>query len=145
MKHKTLQQLIKLRKFNWVNSGITKENFPEQKNDFREGEVKLFSFDKTMLSEDVIKEMDKEGYSPCTIRELLSWDGWNGKDFIVGLGSLWRRPGGGRRIPVLGRDGVGRTLCLGWFGGGWAGVDRFAALCKCPSDTLSLESRIKTS
>lgn len=140
---KTLQQLIKAKKFDWVNPKI-ENNFTavEVSNDT---EYKLFHFDTFISSEDAIREIEKEGYRPANISELLSWEDWNEKDWVISLGSVVGVRGG-RIVPVLDEDGSGRYFFLCWFAGGWDADCRFLA-CKSdsaiPSDTLSLENRIK--
>ena len=114
-------------KLDYCNSDITEENFPEQGK--REKVSKIFKFDKNMISEEAIAEMDKEGYRPATIYELLEWD-WDGKDWIFALGSVWQDRSGDRRVPYLSRGGSLRELHLCWFGYGWSGLCRFAAVRK---------------
>lgn len=127
---KNLKQLIKQNKLDWVNSNITEKNFPIQPEDNEKAEYKLFNFDRYISSEDAIKEMDKDDFRPATIRELLSWKDWNGKDFVVGLGSVWRGGLGNRYVPILYCDGEGRVLDLGWCGGVWHGNFRFLGVRK---------------
>lgn len=55
METKTLKKIIESKKFDWVNSVITEENFPKQ--EIRKGEYKLFHFKKYISSEDASKEM----------------------------------------------------------------------------------------
>lgn len=57
-------------------------------------EAKLFHFDFPICSEDVIFEMEKNGYRPATLAELLSLgkrnlDTWTEKAHIIALGSFW--------------------------------------------------------
>ncbi len=129
---KTLKQLIDSKKFDWVNSDIEK-NFKLEK--VRNLEYKLFHFDKYISSENTIKEMEKDGYIPANLTELLSWKDWNGKDFVVALGSV-AGVGGDRRVACLRRDDSGRRLDLGWFDAGWGGSVRFLAVRNLDSQTL---------
>ena len=66
-------------------------------------EVEIFHFGKKMTSEEVIAELDKKGYEPASIYELLEYaeKDWNGKDLVVALGSVWRDLRGHRRVPDL--------------------------------------------
>jgi len=142
MKTKTkvsLKDLIKKMKFNWVNSDITPENFPQE--DIRSSDYKLYHFDKYITSENAVAEMQKEGYQPANIYELLSWKDWNGKDFVVGLGSSCALSGR-RFVPCL-HDWDGRHLNLVWWDGGWYGFYRFLAVRASsletkPSGTVAL-------
>ncbi len=130
---KTLKQLIESQKFNWVNSSITSDNFPIQP--IRNSDYKLFHFDKFISSKDAIKEMEKKGYLPANIYELLSWKDWNDKDFVIALGSV-ADVGSRRYVACLRRLGSRRGLSLGWFDGGWGDYCRFLAVRNLDSQTL---------
>lgn len=144
----TLKSLIKAKKLDYVNFNITAKNFPAPKEigtDF-----KLFHFDKSIASEDVIKAMEAEGYHPADLYELLSFD-WNGTDWVAALGSVCEVDGY-RVVPHLDGGGSGRGLGLGWWVDGWDSLCRFLAV-RLSSDAktsalghsgiLSLEAAIK--
>ncbi|MCG2695058.1 hypothetical protein L6261_03190, partial [Candidatus Parcubacteria bacterium] len=84
-------------------------------------------------SEQVIAEMDKVGYRPATIWELLALGiaqpNLQMEFPIIALGSLCVL-GGERRVAGLYRDAVGRSLYLGWFGRDWRDDCRFAGVRK---------------
>lgn len=118
-----LKDLIK--GFDYVNPNITVENFPvpeEIGTDF-----KLFHFDRYISSDNAIKEMEKEGYKPARLYELLTWKDWNDKDWIVALGSVCEVDGD-RRVPCLSRYDSERRLSLDWWGGDWYAFCRFLAV-----------------
>ena len=117
-----IMKLIKNQKFDWVNSNIREGLFETPKE--VSGDFKLFHFDKRLSSEDAIKEMEKEGYSPANAWELLNWKDWNNKDFVVALGSVGEVDGS-RHVPVLGRDDSKRCLHLIWWVSGWDACCRF--------------------
>ena len=123
----TLKNLLKNLKLNYANSDITEVNFPNTKRLLTD--AKIFQFNRTISSEDAIKEMEKEGYKPANLRELLSWGAknWNGQDFVVALGQAWRGPLGGRYVPCLGAWYGERGLGLGYLGLDWDGCCRFLA------------------
>lgn len=118
----SLSSLIKKGNLGYVNSNITAELFPAPKiirNDF-----KLYHFNKRISSEDAVKEMEKDGYAPANIYELLSWKEWNGTDWVVGLGSVhW--VDGDRHVPCLTRGGSERILYLSWWDADWDSDCRF--------------------
>lgn len=120
-----LKDLIAQGKFTFVNSSITPENFPEEP--IRSDDYKLFHFDKYITSEDAVKEIESAGYLPANIYELLSWKDWNGKDWVVGLGSSCALDVD-RRVPDLGGFSSGRDLDLGWWDGRWDDAYRFLAV-----------------
>lgn len=136
-KKQSLEDLIKKGKFTYVNSSITKENFPQE--EIRSEKYKLFHFDRSISSEDAISEMTKEGYSPANIYELLSWTEWNDKDWVVGLGSV-AEVVGSRRVPYLDRDGSERSLFLTWRDIGWDADCRFLAVRTSSLETKSSDT-----
>lgn len=119
---KTFTALTK--RFGYVNPNIEK-NFTLEP--VRNSEYKLFHFDKYISSEDAIKEMEKEGFVPCTLSELLHWGDWNEKDSVVALGSV-AGVVGYRNVPELYSGGSGRGLSLHWCDGDWRPLCRFLAL-----------------
>ena len=108
-KKPSLESLIKVKHFDWTNSLITEDVFPIEIRKHKG--YKLFHFDRYISSEDAVKEMEKEGYSPANIAELLLWKDWNDKDWVVALGSVGK-VGGSRRVPGLDEDGSERGLRL---------------------------------
>lgn len=127
-----LEELIKSKKFDYVNPDITSKLFPAPKSvgtDF-----KLFHFNRYISSEDAIKEMEKEGYRAANVYELPSWDGWNDKDLVVALGSVGKVDGS-RRVPDLDRHASKRGLDLHWWDGDWGAGYRFlgTAVTSVPS------------
>ena len=126
---KSLPALISAGKFGYVNPNITEANFPDVGigQDF-----KVYDFKKTVSSDYAIKEMDKDGYHPANLRELLIWAlaNWNGKDLVAALGQIWRGSDGDRFVPCVDGWGGERGLGLSCLGGGWSGGCRFLALRK---------------
>ncbi len=133
-----LSQLI-AGKFDYVNPDITEKHFPVQADDERKKEYKLYHFGKSISSEDAIKEMEKDGYVPATLRDMLQWEEWNGEDWVVALGSVWRGSFGYRNVPFLYWRGCGRKLILHWFVYDWNDYYRFLAVRKLASGTLTSE------
>lgn len=127
----TLQQLITAAKFDLVNENITEANFPFQPI---RGVGEIIHFDRNMTSDEAIAELDKKGLIPANLYELLEYakDGWDGKDWIVALGSFWVLPDGHRYVPYLDFwcDGRGRGLDLHWCGSEWYPHDRVLAVRK---------------
>ncbi len=132
---KTLKQLIKDLKLDYVNPDMTEINFP--KPDKIEEISKIFHFDKYMILEEIISEMDKEGFRPANVYELLSWKDWSGEDLVIALGSVWQSRYGDRYVPYLLRNGSERKLHLYLHARRWNGHCRFAAVRK--SKTLASE------
>lgn len=136
-------------KYSYVNPYITEENFP--KPDRVWNDYKVYHFDIYISSKDVIKEMQKDGYEPANLYELLEWDD-NKTYYVVALGSA-PVVDGDRRVGVLNGDDSNRKLDLFFFGGAWLDRCRFLAVRNLelsnsntspkPSVSLSLEEAIK--
>ncbi len=139
MKTPRLNSLIKKWKFNYVNSSINDKLFlpPEEVSD--NIEYKLFSFNKIISSEEVIKEIKKEGFNPANIYELLLWKNWNNNDWVIALGSV-TEVYGDRGVPYLDGHDSERRLSLSWFGDGWNAHYRFLGVRNLSSDTKKLKS-----
>lgn len=136
-RNRTLVEMISDCGFDWVNSDITEKNFPIRiKGSIQYGrqevEMKLFHFNRNISSDNAIQEMDKEGYRPAELPELLAYAKVNPdvqrKYPIVGLGSVWQAWDGDRDVPCLWFDGIERCLGLYWFEYGWYENDRFLAV-----------------
>ena len=112
-----------------MNDSINDKNFPYKKT---EGKVELIDFKKSISTDDALKEMDERGLRPATIHETLQWakKNWNGKDWIIPLGSVWQDLGGSRFCPYLDGSGSSRGLGLYWFDSDWGEVCRFACVKK---------------
>ncbi|MEK7494218.1 MAG: hypothetical protein AAB630_03630 [Patescibacteria group bacterium] len=125
---RSLSELIKARHFDGVNPDITDKRFPAP--DRLWNNYKEFHFGEEILSEEVVKRMQAEGYEPANSRELLLWDEWNNESTVVALGSVAKVDG--TRIALYLCRGVfkRRSLCLGWWDGGWPAGCRFLAVRK---------------
>jgi hypothetical protein len=104
----SVEDAVKAGKFDWSNDNITSKNFSKltdgQKSD---KEVFLFHFNKTMSSEEVIAKMDKAGYRPGNIWDLIGLavkePDLQRKFPIIALGSVCEL-GGDRHVPCLCED-----------------------------------------
>lgn len=147
----TLASLIKAKKFDWVNPNIEKHFILE---DVRGSDYRLFSFNKSISSEDAIEEMNREGYVAANLHELLLWEDWNDIDWVVALGRT-ARVNGNLNVPCLLGRGAGRRLDLGWWDGGWPALWRLLGVrdssptldakdgALSPSESFTLESRVR--
>ncbi len=128
----SIEELVRLGKYDWSNSDITSAHFPTKRTGKVETKVELVHFDRNISSDDALKELDKMGYRPAEAHELLAFGAKYPdvqREFpIVALGSVWQGPDGGRSAVCLGRGGAGRGAYLGWLGLGWDDGWRFAAV-----------------
>ena len=134
---KTLGQAIADGNYDWKNSDINTKNFPispEMIGKKVEVSAKLFHFNRNISSEDAISEMDKAGYRPATLMELLVlgflFPELQKQFPIIALGSFWRNACDDRYVPYLSVDGSERWLDLRWFWGDWIAYYRFLGIRK---------------
>jgi hypothetical protein len=115
-----------------VNDSITSGNFPLVRHGQAELEINLVRFDQRMTSEDVPRELDKEGLRAVELPELLAFGATHPdvqrRFSVVGLGSVWRDRKGYRNVPCLYTASEGRYLDLHWWDDGWYSFSRFAAV-----------------
>lgn len=131
---RSLEQMVGAGKYDWMNDNITGNNFPHQSLGVVEQRCKLFHFNRSISSEDVITEMKKEGFIPADTATLCVF----GEKFpekqrefpIVALGQVWRSASGDRGVAYLNGVGAGRGLSLDWFDFDWSGDYRFLAVRK---------------
>ena len=130
----SLKDRITRGKYGWVNSDITEEHFPVDIPADYEAEYELFNFSRSFGSEAAIAEMDKDGFRPATLAELLVLGETQPelqKQFpIIALGSLWLHSPGYRVVPVLYLHDGKRELLLDWFEHDWNDDYRFLAVRK---------------
>lgn len=130
---RTLQEMVNAGNYDWVNGDVTQEHFPVSDQGTCD-EVSIFHFNKVMTSEDAGSEMDKRGFRPAKIEELLALGEKHPelqKKFpIIALGSIWLGPDGSRSVACLGFDGSRRGLSLRWFDFSWDRDCRFVAVRK---------------
>lgn len=102
---RSVEQLVKDGKYDSVSNSFSDGNFLT--NDERcYLDVYLLFFDRVLSSRAAIREIDKLGFRPATIRELLSlgaqYPDLQRNDPIVALGSTsYYRPLGGLGVPCL--------------------------------------------
>lgn len=134
---KTVEQVIADSNYDWKNSDINAKNFPvspEMVGKKIEVSAKLFHFNRNISSDDAISKMDKAGYRPATLMELL-FLGFLFPELqrqfpIVALGLFWRDADSDRRVPCLDVFDNGRGLILYWFAHGWLARCRFVGVRK---------------
>jgi hypothetical protein len=130
----SVEDAVKAGHYDWVSSNINSHNFSTTQKGSRRVEMKLIHFDRVISTEEALRELDRMGYRPSELHELLAF----GRDHpeiqrkfpIIGLGAAWRDGRGDARVPYLGRCGSKRGLYLNWLENDWPEICRFAALSK---------------
>lgn len=87
-----LFDLIKLKRFDEVNKDIVLGNAKFPNDTLRVKDQKSFQLFKistqTTSFDEVVALMDKNGFLPANIYELLFWSGWDGKSTVIAPGSF---------------------------------------------------------
>jgi hypothetical protein len=126
-----LIDMIALGHYGWVDSNITKKNFGPETLVTGEG-AKLYHFDHEISSEDTVVEMDKQGFKPATLGDLLDFGVKNSEEQrkypIIALGSI--ADVDGRSVAYIRGSGSERRLCLDRFDNHWLEHCRFLAVRK---------------
>lgn len=129
-----LEAMIKVGRYDWVNSDITAEHFPMQGEGRVDLGAQLVHFGRDREDADVTAEFDRLGLRDGAIEELLAF-GVKFPDLqrkfpIIGRKSVWRHRFGRSCCPCLGAGGGGRYLDLSFREYGWNGYYRFLAFRK---------------
>lgn len=131
----SLEEMVKAGAYDWKNSDITSEHFLIDGNGVVERTTDLVHFNRSISTDDALAELDKQGFRPATIEELLAFGSTNPeiqRQFpIIALGSVWTSRHGSRFVTYLDRDGSRRRLGLYWFvDDDWYDDCRFLAVRK---------------
>jgi len=145
---KSLPEMIAAGNYNWVNSDITSEHFPLTPPTAPVGSgpyrtlhdspgtvtIELVHLNKMVSTEDVLAELERRGFRPANLAELLALGATypdTQRQFpIIALGSVWQHPYGHRSVPCLYEDDGKRGLNLDWIGYDWHARCRFAVVRK---------------
>lgn len=128
----TIAPLIVAGKYDYVNSDITDEYFPQE----REGEVivvpQTVHFDRDISTDDAIAEIKKLGKRSWNAAECLAFGAANPelqRQFpLTALGQFWQHPNGDRHVVHLGRHGNERHAHLDWIDDDWGRFCRFGVV-----------------
>lgn len=130
----SVEEAIEAGDYQAVNESITSATFPSARHGQAELEINLVRFDRRITSEDVLRELDKEGLRAAELPELLAFGAAypdvQRKFSVVGLGSVWQDRKNYRNVPCLYAASEGRYLDLHWWDDGWYTYSRFATVRK---------------
>lgn len=97
-------------------------------------EAYIFHFKKDMLGSEAVKEMEKAGYRPATLPELLALGKSNPdlqrQSAIIALGQIWKSRDGKNIVPYLDNVTGRRVLYLYDFEGLWPAGQGFLGIKK---------------
>jgi hypothetical protein len=130
----SIEELVRLGKYDWINENITAKHFPTKRTGKAGIKIELVRFDRTISSEEALKEIDEMGYRAAEACELLTFGRYYPdvqREFpIVALGSFWQDDRGDRGVVCLYGGSGKRGDGIEWFGRDWNGDWRFAAVHK---------------
>ena len=131
---RSIEEMVASGKYDWSNSDITSKHFPIGTKGQVGVNIELVHFNRPMESDEVLRELDKQGLRPATLPELLAFGATypeKQREFpIVALGSVWRDLDGIRHVACLYGNAGDRGLDLRWYENGWVVSCRFAAVRK---------------
>lgn len=134
---RTLADMVAAGRISRVSRSITEKNFPVKPERFTTEGVDLVHYDHLMSTKDVLADLDRRGFRPATIEELLAYaeQSWHGEDWVFALGSSWIGAVDARRhsfFPYLYEDDGVRGISLEWDlpVHRWGPSDRFLAVRK---------------
>ena len=129
---RSVEDGVKAGHYDLANSDISR-NFATKRKGTAEVAVELIHFNYTSSIDEVLRELDKMGYRPAELQELLAF----GEKYpevqlefpIVALDSVWQ-DGYARVVPYLGRHDSGRGVGVCYVDLGPLKSYRFAAVRK---------------
>lgn len=132
----SIEELVRLGKYVFSDNRIDTKHFPTNRVGKAEMEIKLIHFNRSILSKDAIEKMDKKGYRPAELHELLAfgekYSDVQHKFSIIALGSVWQDSDGDRYFACLykNKGDLGCHLLLSTVTHGWLKNCHFAAVRK---------------
>lgn len=129
----SIEETIKLGKYGEIGPHLTSQNFPTERKGKAEIKMELIQFNRSISTEEVLKELDQMGYRPTELKELSAL-GAMCPDLqkVIALGSVLFFPtDGSHHAPAFtfNKDGK-RSLNIYWLGNNWSKSWRFAAVHK---------------
>jgi len=132
--NRSVEDGVKAGQYDYANSDITSKHFPTERMGMPEVAVELIHFNRDISTDEAIHELDRMGYRPADLHELLAL-GEKYPDLqrefpVIALGSVWQKPGGFRSCAYLDGNDSRRYLYLDWVDFRWDDYCRFAAVRK---------------
>ncbi len=147
---RSIEEGVKAGAYDKIAPGIDSDGFPEQEEAREAITIALLYPDRPVSTGEVLQELNRHGYRPATIQELLSmgetYPDAQRRGPIIGLGSR-RYPYSHRAekkdylVPVLTGTGTKRAITLFWTEDNesdydWTPNDRFAVVRIEKQDTV---------
>lgn len=113
----SIEEMTKsIRRYGWIHSKVTNENFPIEGNRKQEVELQLIKLKHKSSTEEILDEMKSRGLRAATLAELLAFDAkfpnMAMSFYVVALGSIWYSPDGYSYAPELGVSMYGRNVTI---------------------------------
>ena len=131
---KTIEQAVADGNYDCASKHITTKNFPfafplNMIGKKVEVFVNEFHFNRLISSKDAISEMEKKGFRPANIYEIMAFVQDNPKFPVVALGSVCQLHQS-LFVPAIFMDGSERNIALYGWSGGWFNYYRFLGVRK---------------
>ena len=114
--NQSLTDMVKAGKFDWTNPDIVSEHFPTINSGETTIDLELYQFKHGVWSYEVVELLDKAGYRPANIFELLAFEARypdrQRKYPIVVLASKWQYDENNWAVPAVVELEHGRYLGL---------------------------------
>jgi hypothetical protein len=131
---RSVEDAVKLGRYDWANPDITSKNFPTKRTGTAEIVVELIHFNRVVSTDEALRKLGRMGYRPADLHELLAF----GEKYpevqrefpVVALASVWHYRLSFRYVPYLSRYSSKRNLYLNWIKNNWNELCRFAAVRK---------------
>lgn len=129
----TIQYLLGAGNYDWMNSDISDEHFPQKKIGETSITVRLMNFGRVISTKDIFIEFKKSGLRPANPAELLAlgakYPNLQKQFPIIALGQTWLLPNKDRMVVCLAWHSMLRRVhLLCQFRRDWPAHCRFAAV-----------------
>lgn len=131
----TIQQLLRLGDYDWHNSDVSDEHYPQRGTKNRSIVMRLDNFKRVMGTDDVLGRFEESGLRPANPAELLtlgaSYPWIQNRYPIIAFGQKWRLPNEDELVVCLAWHSMLRRVhLLCQFRRDWPSHCRFAAVVK---------------
>ena len=131
----TIQQLLRLGDYDWQNSDVSDEHYPQRGTKNKRVVMRLMNFKRVIGTDDVLDRFKKFGLRPANPAELLALGiihPWLQNRYpIIALGQKWRLPNEDELVVCLAWHSMLRRIhLLCQFRRDWPAHCRFAAIVR---------------
>lgn len=131
----TIQHLLRAGNYDWTNSDVSDDHFPQKKIGRTTIAIRLMNFGQVISSQDVLVRFKRDGLRPANPAELLAlgakYPGLQRQFPVIALGQTWLLPNKDRMVVCLAWHSMLRRVhLLCQFRRDWPAHCRFAAVAR---------------